>query len=150
MRSHLRIFLFIVLSILCLTACGKKGDPKPPEESAPSPVKNFAAIGEVEAVVLSWDAPETTVADDDLKDLEGFIVRRSGYVKGESPNFSEITDVTLNKDGTKHYIYRDKNLTPGEAVEYVVVPYNSDGVEGANSQVVRVTFSGASSRVEGL
>lgn len=149
MRLAARLCLLVL--IVAAIACGKKGNPRPPEEAAPSAVRSLAARGEVSGVMLSWLAPETTVEDNELRDLAGFVVRRNEYVRGERPSFEEIAEQKLNDNpAEKAYVFRDKDVEPGKTYEYTVTPFNVDGAEGPSATVLRVTFLGETSRVEGL
>jgi hypothetical protein len=164
--------LLILLPLLLFVGCGKKSSPRPPEAYAPSSVKFLTADGELDAVVLHWQAPDTDASDHTLLDLAGFTVRRSEYVKDESPDFEDLTDVPVaeKKDaqataaspeqttptakGEKkqplQYSYSDTTVRPGKQYEYVVIPFNEDGVEGDPVSRLRVTFLGESSYFETL
>lgn len=135
-----------------LAGCGKKGSPKPPEDTAPAPVKNISARGAVDAVEIQWDAPETTLEGDSLnQQLGGFTIRRSEFVKGETPDFNDIGSVKPNENSLSlTYSFRDTGVVPGSVYEYVIVPADLDGVEGLSDQVLRVTFLGEATTVENI
>ena len=59
--------LLVILFIsLILISCGKKSFPVPPEVTAPSPVIDLTAKGQVDGIVLSWKAPLTNARGDEL------------------------------------------------------------------------------------
>ena len=78
---------------LFLSACGRVGAIHPPEYTAPAPVKELQAQGQVDGVKLTWQAPTEDGSGGDLKSLDHFLVQRSDYVKGETPDFSTIAEV---------------------------------------------------------
>ncbi|MCC6954461.1 MAG: hypothetical protein IT290_10110 [Deltaproteobacteria bacterium] len=144
-RSLLLSLLF--LSMIC--GCGKKGPPEPPELTAPSAVKGFMLIGEPDAVVVRWVAPETNASGEDLGDLAGFYVFRSPVTKGERAKFEKIADVTLAPDpAIREYIYRDTDVKGGVSYDYQVSSYNLDLVEGETEKTIRATFLGEATRIE--
>lgn len=146
----------VVLLVLAVS-CGKKGSPKPPEAIAPSPVKYFALRGTVDSVILTWQAPDEDASGNTLTDLAGFAVKRNDYVKDKRPDFEEIAEIPVAEVGEGEdadvlepveYSYTDTSVEPGKQYEYLVVPVNEDGVEGATTSVMRVTFVGESSVFE--
>lgn len=170
-ENFLRRAINTILCVLVLglaVNCGKKGDPKPPEETAPSAVKYLVARASVESVVLEWYAPTSDASGDPLINLVGFVVRRSIYEKGESPDFERIAEITYNpsesvskqqppeptgqvdKDVGEMFSYEDRQVEPGKKYEYIVLPVNEEGVEGEAAQIIRVTFTGESSLIENL
>jgi len=64
--------LYIGLLIGSLPACGKKGDPLPPESLVPERIGGFMAQGRSEALLLSWTIPKKNNDGSDLDDLAGF------------------------------------------------------------------------------
>ncbi len=156
------IFLLMLLcSVMLLvgSGCGRKGRPKPPEATAPTPVTNLTADAGVSAVTLTWIAPTTNASGDSLDNLERFVVLRSVVTKGKRPSPEEIGVVVVNAaeeaaaEGTAlkgRYTFKDPAVKVGQRYEYVVVPVNDSGVEGVADRGLRVSFAGESSVVEGF
>lgn len=154
--------------------CGRKSAPKPPELFAPAAVEALSAVGEVDAIRLTWIAPSQKANGDALDDLDHFVVERAEIVKGEAPDFDDIGEVTVplsdrpapeegrSKRGmlgvkkdkpqapAKGYQFRDTDVKVGERYAYRVRPENDRGVEGAYDAILRVTFTGLGSSVEAL
>lgn len=133
--------------------CGKKGNPRPPEDFAPIAVSSFRVEGDVDAVVLYWEAPQFDQQGGKLEELGGFIVRRSVFAKDEAPDFDEIAEVEAVPSDPKsklpqQYSYEDTTVEAGSTYDYLVYGLNARGVEGLPSGVIRVTFIGESSVVE--
>lgn len=167
-------FLLAVLGFIIHAGCGRKSGPRPPEDTAPREVQYFIARGTVSGVSLSWYAPTKDASGDRLIDLEGFIVERSIYHQDESPDFEEIADVPAKspeEEGleeeaaqgdvvlekrqaasqqAKEYTFEDTLVQAGEHYEYVVYPYNEDGVWGRPSVTLRGRFLGESSVFESI
>jgi hypothetical protein len=155
LRSKQLIILgFIVFTSFTLgtmTGCGKKGDPKPPEETAPVAVRSLTAVGEVEGVRFSWEAPETNAKGDDLSSFKEFQIKRSNYVKGERAKWEVIGTIAQNNaDQFAPYSYLDTKVVAGSTYEYAIVCVNEDGTEGAIDRIQRITFLGLSSRIENI
>lgn len=158
LSSFLLPVLLVPLFVVLLSSCGRRGSPKPPEATAPSPVKYLTAAGTVNSVVLTWQAPDTQADGDELLNLERFIVKRSKYEKDEAPDFEEIGEMPFQAAESgpaqpepkqaREYIFTDQDVQPGKQYEYEVLPENDDGVEGRPSAVIRVTFTGESSYFE--
>ena len=153
--SRLTRLMLILGMLLVVASCGKKGPPIPPEATAPSPVSYFSAAGTVEGVRLSWTVPDTDASGKRLRDLAGFVVARNEFEQGKRKRFQELLVIDIDADDEeqllrKQYDVLDRDVKPGSRYEYVVYPYNDDGVEGRASSVLRVRFTGESSSVEVL
>lgn len=154
--------LLLLISFALMTAaagCGRKGRPKPPEATAPTPVTNLTAEAGVGSVTLTWIAPTTNASGDSLDNLDRFTVLRAIVAKGRRPAPEEIGVVVVNAAeetaaaGTAlkgRYSFKDPAVKVGQRYEYVVVPVNDSGVEGVADRGLRVSFSGESSVVEGF
>ncbi len=154
-----QILLFALASVF-LFSCGRKENPRPPEETAPSSVQFLTVVSEVDAIVLRWEAPTTNAKGDPLIDLAGFAVKRRELEKDEEVSFELLKRVMLpqfKKDDPKaaepkmtKFAYRDEEVQPGKRYEYIVVPINESRVEGVSSTLIRVTFIGETSVIETL
>jgi len=147
--TYKSLLLLLVLSSLAV-ACGKKSNPRPPEEIAPAAVIALSAKAEVSAVVLSWQAPLETASGDTLEDLNDFVIERSPVVEDESPDYEELGEVLSAEPSQPGpvpvvYNFRDETVEVGKVYEYRVLPRNLDGLAGAATRALRVTFLGESS-----
>lgn len=147
----------ICVLALCLTvACGRKGDPRPPETKAPSQVQYLKLSGEVKGVRLSWVSPVTDASGDPLIDLAEFRIKRAVVESDEKPKFVVIAEIEVpaseeaapsSKQG-ENFTYVDEDVAPGKRYEYLVLPVNQDGVSGVAPEAFRVKFAGESSLIE--
>ena len=149
------LILLVGFLVFAVCACGKKGSPKPPEETAPSAAGAFDAVAKDNAIILSWTAPETNALGEPLDDLVQFVVMRKLLKSGSSSSrFQTIAKLVVveNKEAVKEssYKYTDKDVQKGRRYEYIVVPVNSKGVSGSTGLVLRVIFFGKSSVIEAV
>ena len=150
-----KIIVALIVS-LSFFACGRKGDPKPPEFFAPSPVVYPSARGEIDGIVLKWAAPKTNARGDDLIDLEGFVVRRARLSQGVAPSFSTIVEIPyaeksgmpLDPTSVSFIEYKDGDVEVGGRYQYQIVAVNEEGVEGVVGNIIVVIFAGTSSSVQ--
>lgn len=156
----LTLSLIFSFTLIGLSACGKKTNPRAPEALAPSSVKFLTARATVQSVDLRWEAPSTDASGDPLLDLSGFVVKRSLVLPDEDEDFETIAEVPLkeksttraarSRDGSQGeaYSYSDQDVVAGKKYQYLVLGVNEDDVEGDASSSVRVTFIGESSVIE--
>ncbi len=163
----MNVVLFFLL--IFALACGRKGNPRPPEAIAPSSVRYLTATGEVGGILLTWEAPFMDNSGDELTDLAGFKIKRADFIPDETPDYETIGTVAAVRPPAPpeptietapppppvdtppvRYEYRDATAKPATRYVYVVVPFNDDGVEGAVTSLLRVTFSGETSVIEAL
>ncbi len=169
--SFFSLSLALILALsLGLTACGKKNNPKPPEDIAPNVVQVYTAIPQADGIILTWQSPDTDVQGAELRDLASFTVSKNVYSRDAIPDFEEIAEIPVEIERSqlpageaavgafsnalpggflkRSYAYKDKAVQPGKKYEYTVTPVNQDGVKGVRSNILRVTFLGQSSLVE--
>lgn len=149
-----KFILVILVCIFTLTACGRKGPPKPPEESAPQPVRYLEVIPTESSVNLKFQAPLKTVGGDDIIELSTFYIGRRGIGKDASENFQNIAELEFNveKNNPKSdwFEYNDQNVMKGSQYEYIVVAGDDAGYLSAPPYILRVTYLGASTLIENL
>ena len=87
------IFLLAFCLPFFAAACGRVGNIRPPEATAPAPVKFFTIEGKLEGVLLKWQSPTENATGGSLKGLEKYLVQRSDYIKGDVPDFATIAEV---------------------------------------------------------
>lgn len=155
--SELVAILCSLLLVLSISACGKKGSPRPPQATAPKAIQFFTGEGRINGLLLTWQAPQETQRGEALVDLASFYVQRSNYIKGEQADFETIAELSLEDAAkgiaqisgvAKRYSYLDADVAPGKRYQYLVLPVNERGIEGKTGGTVRVYFAGESSEVE--
>ena len=86
-EPHRLKLLVLLFALLCAAGgCGKKNSPRPPEDFAPGSVRYLTAEGKLEAVVLMWQAPESSLTADEraseriVRDYRRFAWFSDGWV----------------------------------------------------------------------
>lgn len=144
-----RAFLLIMFAF-SLVACGRKGEPRPPEVLAPSPVRFLTAAGEIDGITLSWFAPTTDASGDGLVDLTHFLVEKGESKPGEPTDFEFLKKIEVVGEPAENqqYSFIDADVQPGKIYDYRVTANNNRGGQGLPPHILRVTFVGQSSVVE--
>jgi hypothetical protein len=150
--------IFLILACICIMlfiSCGRKANPRPPEERAPSPVRFLTATAGVGALELSWEAPLTNARGEPLTDLAGFLIKRKVISKNIQTRYSDIAKVEIEfepmTEGSiwkNNYSYRDEDVKPRQRYEYAIVPYNVSNIKGEIRNILIVTFIGEASVIE--
>lgn len=147
-RSTIDICLLLTL-LFSAGACGKYGPPNPPEDFAPQAIRFFQAAGSLKGIELNWQAPLQDMQGEPLRNLEQFVIRRSPYIRGASPDFETIAEIRYQQEPeTTVFRFLDENVEANKRYEYAVSAENSDGTEGQTTSILRVTFRGESSTIE--
>jgi len=68
--------LALLLCVVALAGCGKKGDPLPPGTHVPAPVRDFRAVARGPEVRLTWRAPAGNEAGNEPADVAGYLLYR--------------------------------------------------------------------------
>jgi hypothetical protein len=125
LRVALRAAAVAVL-LAPLLACGVKGMPRPPEDTAPRPPGDFTAVRSGSIVKLAWSRPTESMDGEKLGDLARFIVERGGPEGG----FAEIGRIAVDDNDRirpqKHFAFVDEAPLPDPTV-YRVSAVTSDG-----------------------
>ncbi|MBE9536501.1 MAG: hypothetical protein IMF07_04910 [Proteobacteria bacterium] len=134
----------LLLAIIALAGCGKKGPPLPPLITLPETVQSFAIEGRDEGLLLSWRVAEKNIAD-----LAGFRLHRQSEAKGctSCPSrFPLYKDVDIDlphgakiENGVLYLL--DAEVERGFIYRYKVVPYSRSGYEGPFSRTVTASWS---------
>ena len=74
----------LLLIVLALAACGKKGPPVPPEVRLPAPPAGLRASIEENAILVSWTNPGTRIDGSRLKITEVRLYRREDADDGQA------------------------------------------------------------------
>lgn len=169
-------FACITAACLSLTACGRVGNIRPPEATAPAPVQYFTADGQAGGVLLTWQNPTLDASGGELKSLDRYYVERSDYTRGGVPDFTTIAQLVPPTDPAEAepkeeqdkkkgalfggggasgrllapMTYLDNSAEPGKRYDYRVVAVTESGVRGRSDLILRVSFEGAASRIENI
>jgi hypothetical protein len=102
-RSRLIAWLSVglIMAILILAGCGKKGDPIPPRMKLPI-VADLAAASLPEGIVLNWSLDVGTQAIGGFKILRSAVSRGAEACPGCPLDYRPFTEVKLS-DGRLHH-----------------------------------------------
>ncbi|HSR09925.1 MAG TPA: hypothetical protein VLS90_00670 [Thermodesulfobacteriota bacterium] len=144
------VTLLLSLALLSLSACGKKGNPVPPESMIPGRISDLRAWPREGTVFLGWTIPNKNTNDSPLLDLMGFrVFRESRPVAGACETcpaqVQPVAEIEMEYpkgarvEGGK-VLWQDTALQPGNEYAYIVVAYNLYGVPSAESNRVIVSW----------
>lgn len=68
--------LATVVAVL-VSACGRYGQPLPPESFSPAPVQSLEVVPAADGITLKWEAPNDDRRGKELKSLDGYRVYRT-------------------------------------------------------------------------
>jgi predicted small lipoprotein YifL len=143
-------FLLLLVILLSLTACGRKGPVQPLLRPLPDAPEQVLLEQKGERFLLSWGIPRQNQDGSPLTDLQGFHLYRMRYdPTQECPECRDTS--TLLRQVDIEYLrevrridqrlyFWDADLAPGVGYLYRVVPYTRAGREGASAQARRVFF----------
>jgi hypothetical protein len=152
-------FLLIVL-VCCvvvagsLSACGKKGDPRPTGITPPAAVADLKADRtDTGSVILRWTAPEARGG------LQKYMIERSelrarGAACPDCPlEYTVIADISVNdqrlsRPGEKGVSYLDSNVKSGYFYTYRIVACDISNQCGQASNIADVIVDGEGSRLK--
>jgi hypothetical protein len=143
-----RSFL-VALALLTLAfACGKKGDPRPPELAIPTTISNLSARSGPASIALTWNRPTEYVDGTELKDLASFVIFRK-ELSQSCPDcpvpYRQLTTVNVEDQQKfvkrKQYRFDDQDVRPKAIYRYRVSSQLFDGTLSAPSNEVEVVRS---------
>ena len=137
----LQILLLILLVIL--PACGKKGPVRPLLKAEPAAPGNPEARQIGAAILLYANLPERNLDGTPLTDLSELRVYRRETAGGVCTSCDESTElwrsvdpVSAAREGTR-LIIRDEEVRPGYGYRYRLVPVTSRGITGTSVALAR-------------
>ncbi len=152
--SKLFFILLIITPVLFTISCGRKGSPKPPEESSPASVRFFQLSAKSKSVITKFQAPLETAGGDELIDLSSFSIRKRLVGKDASSYYEEIAvldfDPEIHSQKDTWFEYEDTDVKLGSQYEYIVLPKDYSGYKGLPPFRLRVTFVGEGTVIENL
>lgn len=150
----------VVIALLALGACGKRGDPVAPQVRVPQPVTDLSATARHDGIELAWTVPRRRVDKRPLFDPgvarlyrteDGGVgePRPAMLVDDRIPGYTEVARVPLSGPaGTPategHVIHTDRrDLAYGRRYTYVVTTSDTSGRVSAPSARASVTYIAA-------
>lgn len=135
--------------MLLVSACGRKGDPRAPEQAMPQTIKDLRARAEAGGVVLTWGRPTRYVDGKELKDLAGFVIFRKDIPKITTcPDcpipYRERISVNVQDQERfmkkKQYRIVDQEVSAGIVYRYRVFSQLADGSLSEPSNEVEIAW----------
>ncbi len=100
MKFFLKTFIVILL-IISISSCGRKGDPIVPHLSPPAPVTNINGFTKDSSAILSWEMPAKNMDGTKLNDISKFTVLRADVRDRETGGcgcaFTKIAVIDIQK-----------------------------------------------------
>lgn len=138
----------VVMGLVLLSGCGKKGALIPPEALAPAPVSDLALAQKGGRFQVSWSAPSKEEGGATLKDLAGFqLFKRMLLPPAQDcetcPSaYSQLARIDLDYlQGVRRvgnlFLVDDGDLKQGKSYQYKVRSFTTDGTQSRDSNVVR-------------
>jgi hypothetical protein len=157
----------VAVAVLTLVACGKRGNPVPPEVRVPRAVSDLKATARHDGIELAWSLPRRRVDGTRLLDPGVATLYRtedSGtgeprpamLVKDRIPGYTAVARFPLaeratSATGDAHMVYTDRgDLSFGRRYTYVVTSSDTRGHVSAPSTRASVTFIAAPEPPVGL
>ena len=143
-------FFLIVMVLLSVSGCGKKGPLLYPDMLVPAAVSSLTAIQSGENVKIAFELPEKDLAGRTIRDLAGVTVFKRAESSLQQPDCPTCTDdfhlfrkIYLDLPDTTQIYGKKVVLLDGEtslnaAYSYYVTPFVRDNTTGASSAQVRV------------
>lgn len=129
----------IVVSLLVLVACGKRGDPRPPVPVIPQATNDLVVAQRSNRIVLSWSYPSLTTTGRSLPGFRRLVVYRySEELPPSATTAQPIPAESAVADATAQFA-RVPELTP---VQFARVAERVNSIEGAD-----LTASSVGSRI---
>ncbi len=149
-QRRILILCCMVLALLAVSACGRKGDPFLSVPLAPSKVRAVTAVARPGEIVLTWQAPDGNTDDTDLLNLSGFHVYRAQETFADfclkCPRSYELLfnyeyqGPRGQRPEKRSYHYRDTAVKPGIVYMYRLRAYNATGAAGPNADTLDVHY----------
>jgi uncharacterized protein len=157
----------VAAAVLALVACGKRGNPVPPQVRAPRPVSDLTAVTRHDGIEVGWTLPRRRVDGSRLFDpgvAKLYRTEDSGtgepraamLVKDRIAGYTEVATFPLSDPAAAerrdaHMSYADRrDLTFGRRYTYVAITSDARGHVSGPSARTSVTFIAAPEAPGGL
>jgi len=142
--------ILILMLLLLLAACGRKGPPRPLLLKLPASVQNLDIQQKGQRFLVSWGLPEVNQDGSPLTDLQGFQVFKMKYDPQRDCPECRDTSVLyatidldylrdVHREGNRLNLW-DGGLDPGSGYQYRVVPVNRKVQSGQPATTRRPFF----------
>ena len=134
----MKSIVILLLSVIALAGCGRKGPLIPPEALVPATVQNLAVRQQDGDLVLTWTAPAREQGGRPLKDLAGFRLQRR-YIAGDGSDCAACSEAwrtvaeidadfpgQARRDGA-NFRYAERGLAAGRQYQYRLTVLSRSG-----------------------
>lgn len=143
----MRAALALALAVVVGTACGRKGQPLPPELVVPSPPGRLVARATPEGIMLSWTRPDRYTSGRTMKDLGQFVIERAP-ADAEPAKWTKRTTITLDDrlrfQKQRTFEWLDRDVVAGAGYQYRVTSVTIDRDRSTPAGPVTARFGSAS------
>ncbi len=150
----MRISAILLLVLLSLTACGKRGSLIYPDMLVPAQPSSVSARQAGKAIRLAFTPVAKDRAGRELTDLAGVKIYRRVTIAGQqnicdacTEDFGLVRTLYLHplsgndvQRSAGQVLLLDVDVTEGESYSYRVIPFTADGIQGQASPVVTATM----------
>lgn len=148
-ESPLRTVAVLLLLLILLAGCGKKGPVRPLKQPLPTAPEALSVQQKGDRFLVSWRPPVRNQDGSELTNLEKFKIYKMRYdLADDCPECRDTSVLLLEVDldylrdvsriGDRIYLW-DGELEAGFGYQYRVVPINTRGRDGAQARL-RVPF----------
>ncbi len=139
-------FALLALAVIGTAACGRKGQPLPPELVEPSAPSRLVARATADGIELTWSRPDRYTSGRAMKDLGQFVVERAP-ADGELVKWTKVTAITLDDrlrfQKQRTFEWLDRDVVPGATYQYRVTSVTIDHDRSAPAGPVSARFGPA-------
>ena len=130
----------LVLAAL-LPSCGRKAQPRPPEDVMPRPIPDLGASNLADGIRLTWGRPSMYADGTRMMDLAGFVIERAVGTEARTV-FKRLGTIEVSDRDRfrqiKSFQYVDHDTVPGTTYQYRVVSFTLDRYFSSPSNIVTV------------
>ena len=139
MRAPIALAALVIVVLLVLPACGKKGDPVPPQIAIRDAVSHVELTQSKDEVILAW------VTREERSEGKKFRIYRRELNSTECPGceqkYALIADLPAAESGAgDRYGYRDSTVKPDRVYGYRIAVCSNSGLCSAPSAEVLIHY----------
>ncbi|MGB5158021.1 MAG: fibronectin type III domain-containing protein [Desulfobacterales bacterium] len=139
------IAMVVMVVVLSVAGCGKKGPPSPPRQLAVPSVNNLESKIEANNVILTWTVPEAK--EKESPPITGFVIRQAKYPLSEEIcencpiNYKPIAEVAADFNGNDRKIKYIKQLDKGFKYFFKVTAFSKNMTsESRDSNIIKFDY----------